>query len=137
MKTGYIIAIVVLFAVAALFLFSGSSKMESWKMDGWHTFDEGKKLSEESGKEMFVFIGTDSCSICKKFKQFFTTNKTAMDFIKENFIPVYVDADKERPVSIFAVPTFCLGSAANLSCFNTASPQQLMDFLAKHVSEGN
>ncbi len=134
MKTGYIIAIVALFAIAALFLFSGSSKTEV-KMEGWHTFDEGKKLSEESGKEMFVFIGTDSCSICRKFKQFFATNKTATDFIKENFIPVYVDADKERPVSIFAVPTFCIGHAANLSCFNTASPQQLMDLLAKHVSE--
>ncbi len=134
MRTGYIIAAVVLLAVAALFFFS-SSKTENWKMEGWYTFDEGKKLSEESGKEMFVFIGTDSCSVCKKFRQFFTTNKTAMAFIEENFIPVYVDANRERPVSVFAVPTFCLGRAANLSCFNAASPQQLMDILMEHTSK--
>ena len=133
MKTGYVVAIIILLAIVTLFFFSEGSH----KMEGWYSFEDGKKLSRNTGKEMFVFIGTDTCSICKRFKRFFVENKTAMEFIKEHCIPVYVDANRERPVSVFAVPTFCLGYATNLTCFSTSSPQHLMDFLDEHVERGN
>ncbi len=125
MKAIYAILAVVGIALIAVSVFSEKSGMS-----GWYTFEEGKKISEEKGKKMFVFIGTDTCSICKRFKTFFSSNETAMEFIKENFVPVYVDALNEKPpVTVTFVPVFCIGLPENLSCFSTDNPQKLMQTL--------
>ncbi len=125
MKASYVLIAVVGIALIALTLFSQSESLK-----GWYSYEEGKKLSEEQGMEMLVFIGTPTCSICKKFKEFFTNNETAMEFIRENYIPVYVDATKEKPpVRVTFVPVFCTGFDGNLSCFSTSSPEELMQAL--------
>jgi len=126
-RTAYILIAVVGIALIALSVFNQSNSL-----NGWYSYDEGKKLSEKEGKKMFIFIGTQTCSICKKFKAFFSSNDTAMQLIRENYIPVYIDALKEKPpVTVTFVPVFCVGMAENLSCFSTAVPDELMGKLLR------
>ncbi|MBO8180093.1 MAG: thioredoxin family protein [Archaeoglobus sp.] len=127
MKAAYVLIAVVAIALIAISTFSQSDSLE-----GWYSYEEGKKLSEEQDKKMFVFIGTPECPVCKKFKEFFRENESAMEFIRENYIPVYVDATREKPpVVVFQVPVFCTGFDDNLSCFSTAFPEELMQVLEK------
>lgn len=122
MRAIYAILAVVGIALIAISVFSEKSSMS-----GWYSFDEGKRIAEKEGKKMFVFVGTDTCKVCKSFKAFFSSNSTAMEFIKSNFVPVYVDALKEKPpVTVTFVPVFCVGMPENLSCFSTNTPQDLM-----------
>ncbi len=122
----------ILIAVAALALITISLFSQSDSLEGWYSYEEGKKLSEEQKKEMFVFIGTSECGVCKRFKEFFRDNRSAMEFIRENYIPVYVDAMREKPpVRVTFVPVFCTGFDGNLSCFSTAFPEELMKVLTK------
>lgn len=127
MRAAYVVLAVVGLALIALSVLSE----RDLALEGWYSFEEGKKISEKEEKMMFVFVGTDTCGICREFKEFFTTNQTAMEFIKQKFVPVYVDAEKERPVNIFAVPTFCVGFTEDLSCFSATSPEDLMKTLKK------
>jgi thioredoxin-related protein len=125
-------AIYALLAVVALALVAVSLFSQSDSMEGWYSYQEGKKLSEEQKKEMFVFIGTSECGVCKRFKEFFRSNQSAMEFIRKNYIPVYVDAMREKtPVRVTFVPVFCTGFDGNLSCFSTAFPEELMMLLEK------
>jgi len=122
----------ILIAVAALALIAISMFSQSDSLEGWYTYEEGKKLSEEQNKEMFVFIGKPGCGVCERFKEFFRENESAMEFIKENYIPVYVDATREKPpVRVTFVPVFCTGFDGNLSCFSTAFPEELMQLIEK------
>ncbi|WP_202320089.1 thioredoxin family protein [Archaeoglobus neptunius] len=126
-------SIYILIAVAGIALIAISQFSERVELTGWYSYTEGKAVSEKEAKKMLVFIGTDSCSICKRFKTFFNSNKTAMEFIKENFIPVYVDAAKEKPpVPVTFVPVFCVGFADNLSCFSAVEPGELMEYLKQY-----
>jgi len=114
-------------AVAAIAILAVTFFSESSRPEGWFSFEDGKKLSEEQGKEMFVFIGTPTCPVCREFKEFFSTNKTAMELIRAQYIPVYVDASREKPpVRVTFVPLFCKGFYENLSCFSSSDPKELM-----------
>ncbi len=123
-------AIYAILAVVGLALIAISVFSEKSSMSGWYSFDEGKRIAEKEGKKMFVFIGTDTCPECRTFKDFFSSNSTAMDFIKSKFVPVYVDASKEEPpVRVIFVPRFCVGMPENLSCFSTSNSNDLMQKL--------
>lgn len=122
----------ILIAVAALALIAISFFSQSVSLEGWYSYEEGKKLSKEQNKEMFVFIGKPGCGVCERFKEFFKENESVMEFIRENYIPVYVDATKERPpVVVFQVPVFCTGFDGNLSCDIKSSPEELMQLIEK------
>ncbi|WP_456330177.1 thioredoxin family protein [Archaeoglobus sp.] len=122
----------ILIAVAALALIAISFFSQSDSLEGWYSYEEGKKLSKEQNKEMFVFIGKPRCGVCERFKEFFKENESVMEFIRENYIPVYVDATREKPpIRVFQVPVFCTGFGGNLSCFSTAFPEELMQMLEK------
>ena len=120
----------ILIAVAALALIAISLFSQSGSLEGWYSYEEGKKLSEGQKKEMFIFIGKSGCPVCEEFKEFFRENESAMEFIRENYIPVYVDATREKPpVVVFQVPVFCTGFDGNLSCFLAISPKELMQMI--------
>lgn len=123
MRYRYLIALVVAFAAFAVFL---NSKAE---MEGWKSYEEGLKESEKTGKELFIFISSPTCPICKDFKEFFTKNRTAFDFVSSNFIPVYVPNPSDSPVFVESVPKFCVGYANNLKCFHATSGEELIEIL--------
>ncbi|MEM2060537.1 MAG: hypothetical protein QW089_07420, partial [Archaeoglobaceae archaeon] len=74
MRYRYLIAIVVVFALLAAFLNSRS------EMEGWLSYEKGLEESKRTGKELFIFISSPTCPICKDFRRFFTENRTAFEF---------------------------------------------------------
>ncbi len=102
----------------------------SFNESKWYSFKKGEEVARESGKKMFVFIASPTCPKCIEFKHFFE-NESVMKYISENFVPVYVDVTRERPIQVFVVPTFCVGFPDNLTCFTASSGSELMNMLAE------
>lgn len=114
----------------ALIAISISGEEDGFNEKKWFSYEEGKQRSVESGKKLFIFISSPTCSVCNYFKKNVFSDTDVMNFIQKNFIPVYVDVSKESPpVNVFAYPTFCVGYPENLTCFNTASRDDLINTL--------
>ncbi|MFN3384384.1 MAG: thioredoxin family protein [Archaeoglobaceae archaeon] len=124
MQYRYLIAIIVVFAIIAVFLNSRS------EMEGWLSYEKGLEESKRTGKELFIFISSPICPTCKEFKKFFTENRTAYNFISSKFIPVYIPDPLSAPVFVESVPKFCVGYENNLRCFYATSGEKLIEILS-------
>lgn len=123
MQYRYLIAVVIVFAVVVAFL---SSKGE---MEGWMSYEKGVEESKKTGKELFIFISSPTCPLCKDFRKFFTENRTAFEFISSRFVPVYIPNPMNAPVLVESVPKFCVGYEKNLRCFYATSGEELIEIL--------
>lgn len=65
----------------------------------WHSYDEGVALAKNTGKKVFLYFYTDQCGYCDKMKSKTFSNSTVASYLNENFIPVKVNAAKERNLS--------------------------------------
>lgn len=123
MQHRYLVAIIVAFAILAVFL---NSKDE---MEGWMSYEKGLEESKKTGKELFIFISSPTCPICKEFKEFFTKNRTAFELVSSKFVPVYISNPSDSPIFVESVPKFCIGYEKNLRCFHATSGLELMEVL--------
>ncbi|MEM0503734.1 MAG: thioredoxin family protein [Archaeoglobaceae archaeon] len=123
MRYRYLIAIVVAFALLAAFLNSRS------EMEGWLSYEKGLEESKRTGKELFIFISSPTCPVCKDFRRFFTENRTAFEFISSRFVPVYIPDPLNAPVFVESVPKFCVGYENDLRCFYATSGDKLIEIL--------
>lgn len=119
----YLIAMVVAFAIIAVFLNSRS------EMEGWMSYEKGLKESKRTEKELFIFISSPTCPLCKEFRKFFTENRTAFEFISSKFVPVYIPDPLSAPVFVESVPKFCIGYEKNFRCFHATSGEELIEIL--------
>ena len=118
----YVIIAFIALSLMALVIFSSHSGFDESR---WYDFEEGAKVAESSGKPMFVFIASKTCPVCSEFKGFFS-KPGVMEEIERSYVPVLVEWPRdELPVRVVAFPTFCVGFATNLSCFQVESPEEL------------
>ncbi len=111
-----------------LIAYSLTSQNTGFDESKWYSWQQGVEISQKEGKKMFVFLASPTCPKCAEFKEFFASSDV-MSFISSNFVPVYVDVTKERPISVSFVPTFCVGFPGNISCFSASSGSELMSIL--------
>ncbi len=118
----YVVVAFIALAMIALVVFSTRSPFDESK---WYGFEEGVRISDNSGKPMFVFISSKTCPICSEFKKYFS-KPGVMEEIEKGYVPVFVEYPRDKlPVSVSSFPTFCVGFAGNLSCFHVSHPAQL------------
>lgn len=123
MRYHYLIVIILAFAVVAVLLNSRG------EMEGWLNYEKGVEESKKTGKEMFIFISSPTCSACREFRKFFSENRTALELISSRFVPVYVPEPLSAPVFVESVPKFCIGREGDLRCFYAVSSEELVGML--------
>ena len=83
----------------------------------WYRYEEGLQVAKEENKPMFIFISSPTCPFCIKMKEDVFSDPEVMNYLKTNFVPVYIDASKEKPpFNVFSYPTFVIvhnGSVIN------------------------
>ncbi|MBU3947927.1 MAG: thioredoxin fold domain-containing protein [Proteobacteria bacterium] len=62
----------------------------------WHKYEEGTKLCNNNQKKMFLYFYSDSCRYCREIEDKTFKDKSIIDIINKNFIPVKINADKEQ-----------------------------------------
>lgn len=85
----------VLMLVATLFLISGCSN--TTKNDSFWTNDYAKAVeqAQKEEKNIIVIVTRDVCPWCKKLKEETLSDERVATLIKENFIPVYLEAPRD------------------------------------------
>lgn len=105
MKNKAKLGVIVLLAVAVTPLlldldtpFTTSATASSSKIK-WVSFDEGVKLSKESGKKMVVDVYTDWCTWCKKMDAEVYSSPQVQDAIAKHFVAVKLNAESANMLS--------------------------------------
>ncbi len=65
----------------------------------WHSYEEGKVLARAEKKKVFLHFYADWCVFCAKMNKETFRDVTVISYLKNNFISVRVDIDKERPTT--------------------------------------
>jgi thioredoxin-related protein len=52
-------------------------------------------LDKKNNKHLFIMVGSTTCTYCKIAKQKINENKELINYINENFIPIYINQDKD------------------------------------------
>ncbi len=103
----YVYAIAIVIGIALIFFsLNANSANKSFDSD-WYSFEEGLKISKEENKPMFVFVASPNCPFCAKMRDEVLSDPEVFEYIKKNFVPVYVDVSKDKtPIKVFAYPAF-------------------------------
>lgn len=127
-KEKYLLIGVIVFALVALAIFGNYSEFDRSR---WKSYEEGLRLAEQSGKEVFIFVSSKTCPTCSEFKRYFTNG--VMKKIEENYVPIFLEYPKDPldvlPKKVTSFPTFCVGHIGNISCRGVSSVQELMNML--------
>ena len=65
----------------------------------WYDYQDGLKQMKEGHKKGFVHFYTDWCTYCKLMNRQTFTDKSVIAYLNENFIPIRINAEKERDVA--------------------------------------
>lgn len=65
----------------------------------WYSYDEGVALSKKDGKKVFLHFWAEWCTFCMEMKKKTFTNKEVINYLNQNYVPVLVNADKERKIT--------------------------------------
>ena len=66
-----------------------------------HDFDEALVLAQKEHKDIYVFIGADTCRFCDRFKERTLSDAALMKDLKQRFILVYLSRDRHMIPDIF------------------------------------
>lgn len=61
----------------------------------WMNFVDGFHYAQQTGKNMFVIVGSQTCSFCKDLKLKSEKTKKIRETIKNFFVPVYIEKEKD------------------------------------------
>jgi thioredoxin-related protein len=66
---------------------------------GWYGYKEGMELGKKGQKKVFLYFYSDLCRYCKDMEKITFKDRAIIDFLNSGFIPIRVNADKERAAS--------------------------------------
>jgi len=65
----------------------------------WQNYEQGLAKAKATGKHIFLYFHADWCTYCVKLKKTTFKNKTVLTYLKDNFISISVDTDKNTELS--------------------------------------
>ena len=72
-----------------ILLFVSSLLSFDWADD----YDEALVKAKQENKIVYVFIGTANCPFCNKLKETTLSDKSVIDAINKDFVPIYLSVD--------------------------------------------
>ncbi len=86
------------------FMFGFLHNPVSAKEIAWQSFSDGMARGKSENKKIFLHFYAQWCGACKTMENNTFKDPTVIAYINKNFIPIKVDADREREASqIFRV----------------------------------
>ncbi|MFP4476305.1 MAG: thioredoxin family protein [Desulfatibacillaceae bacterium] len=65
----------------------------------WMSHEAAKDMLKKTDKSLYIFFFTNWCGYCTKMDRETLANKDVIDYINENYLPVRVNAEKEKKVA--------------------------------------
>ena len=65
----------------------------------WNSYKEGFELGKQQEKDIFIYFHADWCVFCKKMEKETYTDQDVAEYLKQNFVLIKVDTQKEKKLS--------------------------------------
>lgn len=65
----------------------------------WQDYEQGLAKAQATGKHIFLYFHADWCTYCVKLKKTTFKNKAVLTYLRDNFISISVDTDKNTELS--------------------------------------
>lgn len=65
----------------------------------WYSYQSGMKKINDENKKGFLHFYTDWCTYCKLMNRQTFTDDAVVAFLNQNFVPIRVNAEKQREVA--------------------------------------
>ena len=75
-----------------------SKTSDASKID-WQGYEQGMELAKSQNKHVFLYFHADWCSYCTKLKKTTFQDKAVLKYLKDNFISITVDTDKNQSLA--------------------------------------
>jgi hypothetical protein len=82
-----------------LLLCQSTSAFAEQSVIKWYAYQEGVEKIIKEQKKGFLHFYTDWCTYCKVMNANTFTDKKVIDFLNENFVPILVNAEKQKDVA--------------------------------------
>lgn len=99
------------------------------------TFEQASERSLKEGKPIFAVFSATWCGPCQAFKRGALSDPKAEQFVKENFIPAYVDIDVQKAAArmfkVSSIPAMAVirGAERIRGAIGLMNSDELMTFL--------
>ena len=78
----------------------GSGQTSDASKIDWQGYAQGMELAKSQNKHVFLYFHADWCTYCKKLKKTTFQDKGVLKYLKDNFISIEVDTDKNQELAI-------------------------------------
>ena len=65
----------------------------------WQGYVKGMDLAKSQNKHVFLYFHADWCTYCKKLKETTLKDKAVLSYLKDNFVSITVDTDKDQQLA--------------------------------------
>ena len=86
--------------MAAGFLSAETPAVNAADRIKWYGYEEGIARGKAENKKLFLNFHAEWCTYCTKMDRETFANPTVVAYLNENFIPIKVDADREKKVAV-------------------------------------
>jgi len=91
-----------------LFTLLLASSVFGFETDTWlHNYNKAIELAQKEHKNIYLFVGADSCHFCKMFKEKTLSQKKVMDKLHKDYVLIYLSRDRHfipKKFQKFGVP---------------------------------
>ena len=79
----------------------GKESVQAENISGidWQSYSKGTQLAKTNDKQIFLYFHADWCTYCKKLKKTTFRNKAVLTYLKDNFISIIVDTEKDKKLA--------------------------------------
>ena len=98
MKISSIQALILVLVAALLLGGCSSDKADASGLE-WNEYWPGMNLAQETDKNIIINFYADWCSYCKKMDSETFTDRRVVEYLKNNFVLIKVNADKSKDIA--------------------------------------
>jgi thioredoxin-related protein len=102
----------------------------------WQTYAQGLEMAKAQNRPVFLYFHADWCKYCTKLKKITFKDKSVLNYLKDNFISITVDTEKEKDLAkewgIKGLPNLWFLKADNSKISNLpgyVGPEQFLNIL--------
>jgi thioredoxin-related protein len=73
-----------------------STVLSAVELNWGHDYNKALIQAKDQNKSVYLFIGADKCKHCKRFKKQTLSNKKLIDFMKKDYVLLYMSRDQHK-----------------------------------------
>jgi len=77
----------------------GPAQVSDTSNINWQGYAQGMDLAKNQNKHVFLYFHADWCTYCKKLKTTTFQDAAVLKYLKENFVSIAVDTDKNQELA--------------------------------------